>query len=149
VRCEPTRVTELLTYAIHKDVFDEAQILNHESPTASFAMSPTYLVHVCLSTRLFSTPGFPELSEARGFPGAGGFPGTGNGLLGLIPWNLLLATMNLWYAVPLLISVSLVCAATRQEEMGSILQHALRFAVWVVVFMGIVMVVLTLLGWLA
>ena len=66
----------------------------------------------------------------------------------MLPTFLLLATMNLWYAVPLLISVSLVCAATRQEVMASILHHAIRFAVWVVVFMGIVMVAITLLGWL-
>ncbi|MEO2045315.1 MAG: hypothetical protein ABGX16_01935 [Pirellulales bacterium] len=66
----------------------------------------------------------------------------------MLPTFLLLASMNLWYAVPLLISVSLVCAATRQEVMGPILHHAMRFAVWVVVFMGIVMVAITLLGWL-
>jgi hypothetical protein len=111
----------------------------------SFAMSPTILIDVCLSTLMFSTPGFPGI---RGSIGAVGFPGAGIGSLELISWNPLLATMNLWYAVPLLISVSLVCAATRQEEIGSILQHALRFAVWVVVFMGIVMMVLALLGWL-
>jgi uncharacterized membrane-anchored protein YitT (DUF2179 family) len=95
----------------------------------------TFLTHVCLNTSMFFVPWFPS---------------TENVPLGLLSWKPfpLLATMNLWYAVPLLISVSLVCAATRQEEMGSILQHALRFAVWVVVFMGIVMIVLTLLGWL-
>jgi hypothetical protein len=102
-------------------------------------MCPTFLAHVCLNTLMF----YPT-----GITGIGGFTGTGNASLQLLPWKPLLATMNLWYAVPLLISVSLVCAATRQEDMGSILQHALRFAVWVVVFMGIVMVALTLLGWL-
>ena len=65
---------------------------------------------------------------------------------GLAP---LVATMNLWYAVPLVVSVSLVCAATRQEEMGAILNHAFRFAVWIVVFMGVVMAVLALLAWWA
>ena len=29
----------------------------------------------------------------------------------------LLAVVSLWYAVPLIVSVSLVCAATRQEQM--------------------------------
>jgi hypothetical protein len=61
----------------------------------------------------------------------------------------LLATMNLWYALPLVVSVSLVCAATRQEEMAAILNHAVRFAVWIVVFMGVVMGVLALLAWWA
>jgi hypothetical protein len=55
---------------------------------------------------------------------------------------------RLWYAVPLVTSVSLVCAATRHEEMGPILIHALRFAVWVLVFMGIVLVVIQFLSWL-
>jgi len=105
-------------------------------------MLPVYLVHACLSTLVFSAPWFSEL------PGAEGFSGTGAGLPVHFSWSPILATMNLWYAVPLLISVSLVCAATRQEEIGSILQHAMRFAVWVVVFMGIVMVVLTMLEWL-
>ncbi len=61
----------------------------------------------------------------------------------------LLAVVNLWYAVPLIVSVSLVCAATRHEEIGPILSHAFRFGVWVVVFMVGVMALLSLLGWLA
>jgi len=62
---------------------------------------------------------------------------------------LLLAVMNLWYALPLIVSVSLVCAATRHEEFSPILQHAMRFGLWIVVFMAVVMGVLTLLGMLA
>ena len=57
----------------------------------------------------------------------------------------LLAVVNLWYAVPLIVSVSLVCAATRHEQMGPILNHAIRFGIWIVVFMAVVMGVLTLL----
>jgi hypothetical protein len=66
-------------------------------------------------------------------------------------WPLLLATLGaarLWYAVPLVTSVSLVCAATRHEEMGPIVIHAARFAVWVIVFMIIVLAVIQLLSWL-
>jgi hypothetical protein len=66
-------------------------------------------------------------------------------------WPLLAATLGplrLWYAVPLVTSVSLVCAATRHEEMGPILIHAARFAVWIVVFMAIVLAVIQLLTWL-
>jgi len=61
----------------------------------------------------------------------------------------LLAVMNMWYALPLIVSVSLVCAATRHEEIGPILQHAMRFGLWIVVFMAVVMGVLTLIGMLA
>lgn len=56
---------------------------------------------------------------------------------------LVLATVNLWYAVPLIVSVSLVCAATRHELIRPILIHAARFAVWVLAFMGLFMVLLT------
>jgi hypothetical protein len=59
-----------------------------------------------------------------------------------------LGVTRLWYAVPLITSVSLVCAATRHEAMDVILIHALRFAVWIVVFMGIVLCVIQFLSWL-
>jgi hypothetical protein len=59
-----------------------------------------------------------------------------------------LSIVRLWYAVPLITSVSLVCAATRHEEMGPILIHAFRFAVWIVVFMAIVLAVIQFLSWL-
>lgn len=59
-----------------------------------------------------------------------------------------LGAMRMWYAVPLVTSVSLVCAATRHEEMNAILIHALRFAIWIVVFMGIVLCVIQFLSWL-
>jgi hypothetical protein len=66
-------------------------------------------------------------------------------------WTLLAAVLGplrLWYAVPLVTSVSLVCAATRHEEMGPIAVHAARFAIWIVVFMVIVLAVIQLLTWL-
>ncbi len=65
------------------------------------------------------------------------------------PWLLAdVSAARLWYALPLITSVSLVCAATRHEAMGPILLHALRFAIWVLVFMGIVLAVIQLLSWL-
>ena len=70
----------------------------------------------------------------------------------IFPWTTLmplLAVVNLWYAVPLIVSVSLVCAATRHEQMGPILQHAMRFGMWIVVFMAVVMALLTLVQSLA
>jgi hypothetical protein len=59
-----------------------------------------------------------------------------------------LGAVRLWYAVPLITSVSLVCAATRHEEMKAILVHALRFALWIVVFMVIVLAAIQFLSWL-
>jgi hypothetical protein len=59
-----------------------------------------------------------------------------------------LGAARFWYALPLVVSVSLVCAATRHEDMHAILIHAFRFAVWIVVFMGIVLGVIQLLSWL-
>jgi hypothetical protein len=53
----------------------------------------------------------------------------------------------LWYAVPLVIVVSLVYSATRHEEMLAILQHAFRTGVWIAGFMGVIFAVLTLLSW--
>ncbi len=61
------------------------------------------------------------------------------------PFAPLLAVVSLWYAVPLIVSVSLVCAATRHEQMGPILNHSVRFGLWIVVFMAVVMGVLILL----
>jgi hypothetical protein len=60
-----------------------------------------------------------------------------------------LAVVTLWYALPLVVSVSLVCAATRHELMRPILQHAMRFGVWVMVFMAVFMGLLTFLQRLA
>ena len=65
-------------------------------------------------------------------------------------FNLLAVTgaARLWYAVPLITSVSLVYAATRHEEMGPILIHAARFAIWILVFMTIVLAVIQLMTWM-
>ncbi len=57
--------------------------------------------------------------------------------------------MNLWYAVPAIIAVSLVYAATRHEETRQILRHAARVAFWITGFMLIVFVVLQFVSWLA
>ena len=66
-----------------------------------------------------------------------------------VPFMPLLAVASLWYAVPLIVCVSLVCAATRHELMRPILEHALRFGVWVLVFMAVFMGLLTVLERLA
>ncbi|MCH2117301.1 MAG: hypothetical protein MK161_06335 [Pirellulales bacterium] len=59
-----------------------------------------------------------------------------------------IGTARLWYAAPLIVSISLVYAATRHEEIGPILVHAARFAVWIIGFMLIVLVVLQAMVWL-
>ncbi len=53
-----------------------------------------------------------------------------------------LLDLHVWYALPLLLSVSLVYAATRHELMGHIVRHALRFGGWIVGFMGLIFLVL-------
>jgi uncharacterized membrane protein len=58
-----------------------------------------------------------------------------------------LRTNQLWYAVPLIVVVSLVYAATRHEQMGPILSHALRIGVWIVSFMVVVFVILLAVSW--
>lgn len=49
---------------------------------------------------------------------------------------------QMWYALPLVVAISLVYAATRHEYMAPIFQHALRFAAWIVIFMAVVLGVL-------
>jgi hypothetical protein len=56
-------------------------------------------------------------------------------------------TADLWYAVPLIIAVSLVYAATRHEHFGSIMGHAGRVAVWISGFMLAVFVVIQVASW--
>ena len=55
---------------------------------------------------------------------------------------------DLWYALPAIIAVSLVYAATRHERMRPIWLHAGRVTVWIVGFMSIVCIVLMFFSWL-
>ena len=54
---------------------------------------------------------------------------------------------DMWYALPLIIAVSLVYAATRHEDMVSILAHAGRLAMWIIGFMVAIFVILFALSW--
>jgi hypothetical protein len=45
---------------------------------------------------------------------------------------------KIWYALPLVIVVSLVYGATRHENLPDIIEHSIRSAVWVVCFMSII-----------
>jgi len=53
----------------------------------------------------------------------------------------------LWYALPLVVAVSLVYAATRHEDMAPILAHAFRVGVWIVGFMAVVFVIVVAMLW--
>ena len=65
-----------------------------------------------------------------------------------LPALILFAELNrLWYAIPLIASVSLVYGATRHELMFPILEHAGRFAAWILSFLAILFVVLTFVSW--
>ncbi|MEM9186943.1 MAG: hypothetical protein AAGB00_10650 [Planctomycetota bacterium] len=55
---------------------------------------------------------------------------------------------RLWYAAPLIVTISLVYASTRHEETRPILSHAARFGGWILVFMLVVGAGLQVLGWL-
>jgi len=53
---------------------------------------------------------------------------------------------DLWYALPLVVVVSLVYAATRYEQTELILHHAARTAVWILGFMAVIFVLLWLIN---
>ena len=54
---------------------------------------------------------------------------------------------QLWYAVPLIVVVSLVYGATRDEEMGPIFVQSYRAATWITSFLAIVFGVLLVVSW--
>lgn len=55
-------------------------------------------------------------------------------------------TAEIWYALPLVVVISVVYSATRHEEPGEILIGTIRSAVWVICFMGIIFGVLWSVG---
>lgn len=52
-----------------------------------------------------------------------------------------------WHLVPLIVVVSLVYGATRHEGWSDILDHALRFGVWILGFLSVIFVVLVVVSW--
>ena len=58
-----------------------------------------------------------------------------------------LRVLFLWYALPLIVSISLVYGATRHELPGPILEHAIRFGLWIVGFMLIIIAILSVVSW--
>ena len=64
--------------------------------------------------------------------------------------SMLFARVNdLWFAAPLIVSISLVYAGTRHEDKKEILRHAFRVAVWIGGFMAVILAVLFLVSQLA
>ena len=52
---------------------------------------------------------------------------------------------DIWYAVPLLVAISLVYAATRHETVPDILRASLRIGTWFGGFVAVAMLVVYLL----
>jgi heme/copper-type cytochrome/quinol oxidase subunit 2 len=65
-------------------------------------------------------------------------------MLNLLP----LAEINtMWYALPLIVVISLVYSATRHEAMQPILSHAIRLGLMITGFMIAIMLALAFLAW--
>lgn len=60
----------------------------------------------------------------------------------------LLAHSRMWYCLPLIVSICLVYGATRHELMPQILDHSVRFCVWMITFMFTIFAITFLLSWL-
>ncbi len=51
-----------------------------------------------------------------------------------------------WYALPLIVAVSLVYGGTRHEYLREIVIHSFRSAVWVIGFMGVIFLIIYVAG---
>lgn len=58
-----------------------------------------------------------------------------------------ISSWQIWYAIPLIVTISLVYGATRHEEVGPILSHAWKSLVWIVGFMAIIFLLLMWSSW--
>lgn len=63
-------------------------------------------------------------------------------------FELPLAEINtMWYALPLIVVISLVYSATRHEAMRPILEHSARLGIMITLFMAGIMALLAFLSW--
>lgn len=70
-------------------------------------------------------------------------------ILNLITAAPLLGVSRLWYSLPLIVTVSLVYGATRDERMPQIMEHSVRFAVQTIGFLALVIAIVAIvLTWL-
>jgi hypothetical protein len=58
-----------------------------------------------------------------------------------------LGTAQIWYAVPLVIVISLVWGATRHELLPDIIVHSIKSLLWVLTFMGIIFALILVAGY--
>lgn len=58
-----------------------------------------------------------------------------------------LTKISSWYFFPLVIAVSLVYGATREEQWPAILDQAWRFGAWMAGFLALIFAVLLFLSW--
>ncbi len=58
-----------------------------------------------------------------------------------------IADAQIWYAIPLVVAISLVYGATRHEHLKDILIQSYRSAVWVVGFMAIMFAIIFVAGY--
>ena len=56
-------------------------------------------------------------------------------------------TARIWYALPLVLVVSLVYGATRHEHLLEILVHSFRSAVWLLTFMTAIFAIIWVAGY--
>jgi len=65
----------------------------------------------------------------------------------IVPFPLAVAgPHHLWYALPLILVVSLVYAATRHELFAPMIRHAVRSALWISGFMAAIFVLIHLIS---
>ena len=67
-----------------------------------------------------------------------------NDLIAFLP--LASSVAKIWFALPLVIVISLVYGATRHEEMREIVAQSYRSLIWVVGFMAIIFAIIFLAG---
>ncbi len=58
-----------------------------------------------------------------------------------------LSTAQIWYAVPLVVVISLVWGATRHERLTEIITHSVKSLLWVLTFMGIIFALIYVAGY--
>lgn len=54
---------------------------------------------------------------------------------------------KLWFALPLIVAISLVYAASKHETWPLIARNAVQTGVWMIGFMSLVFLVLVILSW--
>jgi len=64
----------------------------------------------------------------------------------LPPIPLFAEVVRLWYLLPLIVSISLVYGATRHERLSPIFEHAIRFAMGMLFFLGVLFVIIWFLS---